>query len=274
MKQKQQNRLRSGFTALELIIVIFVLAILAAVLYKPIAKLVSTSKSASLSIVLQYADFSFKEALLKTGMAMPISNADTMNCMDFKGGDDMKTEGNLGSADNNTKADSSDIDEKGVKYYYQEFDRVFRSTMVQQMGFKSSTGANASSGLYLPNSPRNKLLLCSRGAARFLVVTNVEGALATQAVADINGGTSLTAVDGAKADKKAALWTGNLQTFKQSAMSVDYVTTARDVDAKEVGKQGKGNGTTTPYSDKAQVDKMPSVTLTYLLNTSSIKADW
>ena len=233
--------MRSGFTALELIIVIFVLAILAAVLYKPIAKLVSTSKSASLSIVLQYADFSFKEALLKTGMAMPISNADTMNCMDFKGGDDMKTEGNLGSADNNTEADSSDIDEKGVKYYYQEFDRVFRSTMVQQMGFKSSTGANASSGLYLPNSPRNKLLLCSRGAARFLVVTNVEGALAT---------------------------------FEQSAMSVDYVTTARDVDAKEVGKQGKGNGTTTPYSDKAQVDKMPSVTLTYLLNTSSIKADW
>ena len=171
--------MRAGFTALELIIVIFVLAILAAVLYKPIAKLVSTSKSASLSIVLQYADFSFKEALLKTGMAMPISNADTMNCMDFKGGDDMKTEGNLGSADNNTEADSSDIDEKGVKYYYQEFDRVFRSTMVQQMGFKSSTGANASSGLYLPNSPRNKILLCSIGSARFLLVTNVEGALAT-----------------------------------------------------------------------------------------------
>ena len=64
---KQKNRLRSGFTALELIIVIFVLAILAALLYKPIAKLVSSSGSASLNTQLSQIENGLKQYYLHTG---------------------------------------------------------------------------------------------------------------------------------------------------------------------------------------------------------------
>lgn len=67
MRQKRERRLRGGFTALELIIVIFVLAILAALLYKPIAKLVASSGSASLNTQLTQVENALKQYYLHTG---------------------------------------------------------------------------------------------------------------------------------------------------------------------------------------------------------------
>jgi len=271
------RKMRSGFTTAELIVVLLVISGMMVVLLQGIPALLGWYKSTQISATVNNAQTAYSQAYGQISYSIPVSVGDKMNCMTFKGGDQFGAQdANLGTADEVLADPNTGLTDEGAKYYYKEFDRIFRTNMIQQMGFRSSSndGADAA-GLYLPGNPRNKIYLCARGAARFLVVTQLEGKLAANVLSRLNNGLNPSSVDGAKSDRRAAIWTQSLDTFKSSAYSQDWLTAAiAKKESEIVAETTAGNGSSEPYTDLKKIQNMPSVTISYLLNPAALTASW